>query len=135
MTNVWMHDGHGNKAFVPEAAADRWKPRGWAESDVPADSDKVWMEHTEHKGRALFPAGIAPTWGALGWVPSEPAEPYYLTKDPALVDVAKDAPSESVEPREANDAPADPPVEPVASTTTKTKPKTEPATAGREQKE
>lgn len=91
----WMTDGFGAKAYVPADQVDEWKPRGWSEGDAPAGDDWVWMQHEVHAGRAKFAAGAAGPWEALGWHPSEPPEPYDVTKDPTLVDVPTEAPPAS----------------------------------------
>lgn len=87
MTDVWMTDGYSNKALVPVAEVDTWIPRGWVRSVLPADGERVWMQHDAHGGRAQFPVAVVAVWGALGWAPSAPVDPVDLLKDPVLVDV------------------------------------------------
>lgn len=88
----WIADPNGGAKALVEGVEerDRWtRVRGWDETAEPVSGDMVWAYNANTDGRTKLPFDTLAEdgyWRGVGFVPSAPAEPVDMTKDPALRD-------------------------------------------------
>lgn len=95
----WIADPNGGAKALVEGVEerDRWtRVRGWDETAEPVSGDMVWAYNANTDGRTKLPFDTLAEdgyWRGVGFVPSAPAEPVDMTKDPALRDQPPAEPS------------------------------------------